>query len=69
MPSPARLASALALALGLVAAPAVLTADDKESKPVELSVGDTAPSFEARTDADTTWESSARVGKKWVVTC
>ncbi|HVL12455.1 MAG TPA: peroxiredoxin, partial [Gemmata sp.] len=34
---------------------------------VELNVGDKAPAFEARTDADTTWESAGRVGKKWVV--
>jgi len=67
MVSPARLASALALALGLAAGPAVLTAEDKEAKTVELNVGDKAPAFEARTDADTTWESSDRVGKKWVV--
>jgi peroxiredoxin Q/BCP len=36
-------------------------------KPVELKVGDAAPEFEARTDADTTWESRERVGKKWLV--
>ena len=38
-----------------------------EEKPVDLQVGDKAPAFEARTDADTTWESRDRVGKKWVV--
>jgi peroxiredoxin Q/BCP len=31
------------------------------------NVGDKAPAFEARTDADKTWESSALVGKKWLV--
>jgi peroxiredoxin Q/BCP len=39
----------------------------KEDKQVELKVGDLAPAFEARTDGDTTWESSSRFGKKWVV--
>jgi peroxiredoxin Q/BCP len=39
-------------------------ADDKE---VELNVGDKAPTFEARTDADVTWTSADRFGKRWVV--
>jgi peroxiredoxin Q/BCP len=39
------------------------SADDK----VELKVGDKAPAFETRTDADATWDSSEHVGKKWVV--
>ncbi len=47
----------------LVAGPAG-RADDK---PVELAVGDKAPAFTARTDADATWESKDRFGKKWVV--
>jgi thioredoxin-dependent peroxiredoxin len=59
--------SALGIALGLLAATSPATADDKEEKKVELNVGDKAPAFEARDDRDTTWESSARVGKKWVV--
>jgi peroxiredoxin Q/BCP len=45
-------------------------ADDKnpaEEKKVELKVGDKAPAVEARTDADATWSSSERFGKKWVV--
>jgi peroxiredoxin Q/BCP len=65
--SPARCVSALALALGLVAAPAAAAPDDDKEKKVELKVGDRAPAFDARTDADTTWESSGRFGKKWVV--
>jgi peroxiredoxin Q/BCP len=39
-------------------------ADDKK---VELNVGDKAPTFEARTDADATWASPDRFGKQWVV--
>ncbi len=59
---------ALGLALGFLAAASTpAPADDKEEKKVELTVGDKAPAFEARTDADTTWESSGRFGKKWVV--
>src|SRR4051812_21557430 len=60
--SPALRVSALGLALGWLVAAA--GADDKK---VELKVGDAAPAFEARTDADTTWESSGRFKKKWVV--
>jgi hypothetical protein len=51
------------LVLGLLASSSA-AGDDKK---VELNVGAGAPAFEARTDADTTWESSARFGKKWVV--
>jgi peroxiredoxin Q/BCP len=44
--------------------PVVLTAGDK---PVVLTAGDKAPAITARTDADATWESKDRFGKKWVV--
>ena len=66
---PALRLSALGLALGLLAVTAVPGgADDKkEEKKIELKVGDMAPGFSARTDSDTTWESSGRFGKKWVV--
>src|SRR5262245_42642857 len=57
----------LGIALILLAASPPAAADDKEEKKVELNVGDKAPAFDARDDRDTTWESSARVGKKWVV--
>jgi peroxiredoxin Q/BCP len=63
---PALRVSALGIALGLLAA-AAPAADDKAEKKVELNVGDKAPAFEARDDRDTTWESSVRVGKKWLV--
>jgi thioredoxin-dependent peroxiredoxin len=61
--------SSLGLILGLFAAvSAPATAEDKkEEKKAELKIGDMAPAFEARTDSDTTWESSGRFGKKWVV--
>jgi peroxiredoxin Q/BCP len=53
----------LSLFLGLLLA-SRSRADDKK---VELNVGDKAPAFEARTDADATWTSADRFGKKWVV--
>jgi peroxiredoxin Q/BCP len=56
---------AAALALGLLLA--VVSPGSADDKKVELKVGDAAPAFEARTDNDTTWESSGRFGKKWVV--
>jgi len=67
MLSPFLRLSALGLALGLLAA--TTGADDKpaDEKQVKLMVGDKAPTFEARTDAGTTWESAGRYGKKWLV--
>jgi peroxiredoxin Q/BCP len=63
--SPAVRLSALGLALGLLlAATPRGTAEDKK---IDLQVGDSAPAFELRTDADATWSSSDRVGKKWLV--
>ena len=50
--------------LALLVACGVARADDKK---VELAVGDNAPAITARTDADATWESKDRFGKKWVV--
>jgi thioredoxin-dependent peroxiredoxin len=38
-----------------------------DEKKIELNIGDKAPSFEARTDADASWASADRFGKKWVV--
>jgi len=68
--SPALRASALGLALGLLAA-ASTPADDKpekkDEKPVELNVGDKAPAFEAQSDGSRTWVSGEHYGKKWVV--
>jgi hypothetical protein len=55
--------AAFSLFLGLLLASGS-RADDKK---VELNVGDKAPAFEARTDADATWDSADRFGKKWVV--
>jgi peroxiredoxin Q/BCP len=53
-----------ALALLAVASPA---ADDTKDEKVVLRVGDAAPAFEARTDADKTWATADHFGKKWVV--
>jgi peroxiredoxin Q/BCP len=55
--------TAFSLFIGLLPASGS-RADDKK---VELDVGDKAPAFEARTDADATWDSAERFGKKWVV--
>src|SRR5262245_23503384 len=55
-------ALALCLGTGLVAAPA--GADDKK---VELQVGEKAPAFNLRNEADKTWSTSDHYGKKWVV--
>src|SRR5947209_1484824 len=58
--------SAVALSLALFAAAG--RAEDKPADaPVDLKVGDKAPAFELRTDADTTWTSADHVGQKWVV--
>ena len=43
----------------------VAVAADKA--PVDLKVGDKAPAFKAKTDADADWNSAERFGKKWVV--
>jgi peroxiredoxin Q/BCP len=56
-----------AFVLGLLAACAAACADEKKDEKVELNVGDVAPTFELRDDRDTTWSSSDRFGKKWVV--
>jgi thioredoxin-dependent peroxiredoxin len=56
-------ASAVSCILGLLTASG-LQADDKK---VEGNVGDKAPAFEARTDADATWASAEHYGKKWIV--
>jgi peroxiredoxin Q/BCP len=41
--------------------------DKKDEKPVELNVGDGAPTFQLTDDGDKTWSSSDHFGKKWVV--
>jgi hypothetical protein len=64
--SPALRASALGLALGLLAA-ATGGADEKKEEKIELKPGDTAPTFQLRDDRDKTWSSSDRFGQKWVV--
>ena len=56
-------AAPFSLFLGLLLASGARADDNK----VELNVGDKAPAFEARTDADATWDSADRFGKKWVV--
>src|SRR5262245_11397467 len=46
---------------------AAVTSPITSSEELEADVGDKAPAFEARTDADATWDSAERFGKKWVV--
>jgi peroxiredoxin Q/BCP len=55
--------AALSCLIGLLLASGS-RADDKK---VEIKVGDRAPAFKARTDADTPWASVDQFGKKWVV--
>jgi thioredoxin-dependent peroxiredoxin len=55
--------TAFSLFLGLLLA----SGSRADDKPVELKVGDKAPAFEARTDADATWTSAEHFGKKWIV--
>ena len=43
------------------------TASADDAKPVELEVGDKAPSFEGKDDSGKDWKSSDHVGKKIVV--
>jgi peroxiredoxin Q/BCP len=50
--------------VGLALLAAAGRADDK---PVDLKVGDPAPAFDLRSDADKTWTSADHLGKKWVV--
>ena len=54
-----------ACALGLVVPFA--TADDTKAEMIDLKVGDKAPTFQLKDDADKTWSLSDHVGKKWVV--
>jgi len=61
----ARWPGALGLALALTATLPACGADDPQK--VELKVGDKAPAFDLRTDADKTWEAAEHYGKKWVV--
>ncbi len=57
--------------LGLVAVCGLARADDKKDDkpepPVDLKVGDVAPTFQRPDHADKVWSSSDRFGKKWVV--
>lgn len=55
--------SALICVLGLI----VVSLSRADNKKVDLKVGDKAPAFEARSDADATWDSADHVGKKWIV--
>ena len=55
------------LALSYLPAPGAEPTDKKDEKKIDLQVGDPAPGFEARSDGNATWKSSARFGKKWVV--
>src|SRR4051794_29284457 len=51
-------------ALGTFATLGFTFADDK---PAELNIGDKAPAFSLRTDADKAWDLKDHLGKKWVV--
>lgn len=55
--------------LGLLVAVGAAGADDKKKDevPVDLKVGDVAPTFQRPDHAGKAWSSSDRFGKKWVV--
>lgn len=53
--------------LGLLVAVGAAGADDKKDVPVDLKVGDVAPTFQRPDHAGKAWSSSDRFGKKWVV--
>jgi peroxiredoxin Q/BCP len=55
---------AYCLGVCLLAGAGSAAADDKK---VELQVGDKAPTFNLRSDADKTWSTSDHYGKRWIV--
>src|SRR5262245_35515516 len=60
-------AIAVVLALGVCLAVVGQRLGADEPKPVELKVGDPAPTFEATDDQGKPWKSSDHVGKKVLV--
>jgi peroxiredoxin Q/BCP len=60
--SPARV-----LALGSLLALVLVTTGRGDEKPIELNVGDKAPTFQLFDDNGKTWSSSDNFKKKWVV--
>jgi len=60
-------ASRMMLMFGSLVALLGVAATRADDQKVEVKVGDKAPAFEARSDADATWSSADRFGKKWVV--
>jgi peroxiredoxin Q/BCP len=57
----------LAAGVGLFVAAGPLPAEEPPAPPVELKVGDPAPTFQLRDDRDKVWSSSDHFVKKWVV--
>ena len=57
----------LTCTLGFLPSFASLWADNKKDEPIDLKVGDVAPTFSLHDDRDTTWSLSDHVGKKWVL--
>ena len=64
--SPLR-SAALFAALGLLSVADLRAEDKKPDAAIDLKVGDVAPAFQLKDDADKTWSSSEHFGKKWVV--
>jgi thioredoxin-dependent peroxiredoxin len=69
MTTRAFLFTTLGCALVFLTAPAggPVAADYQKDEKITLSVGNAAPAFEARDDAEKTWKSDDHFGKKWVV--
>ena len=59
--------SALGVALTLLAATGTQADDKKDEKPIELKIGDIAPTFQLLNDRAKTWSTSDHFGKRWVV--
>jgi peroxiredoxin Q/BCP len=52
---------------GLILSLAIFGSSKGEDRLVELNVGDKAPAFNLRTDADKTWTLADHLGEKWIV--
>lgn len=59
--------SALGVALTLLAATGTQADDKKDEKPIELKIGDIAPTFQLLNDRAKIWSTSDHFGKRWVV--
>jgi thioredoxin-dependent peroxiredoxin len=59
--------AALFAALGLLSVADLQAEDKKPDDKIDLKVGDVAPAFQLKDDANKSWSTSEHFGKKWVV--